>query len=254
MKKYGIFMLLILLIVMSVGIGGCYGVGDGFGDISPSSNIYLNNQQQGIWVSGSGSVWVTPDIANLRLGIIAQADTVAVAQEDAAQAMNSVITVLDEQGIDENDIQTARFSIQQLTRWDSVKDAQVVTGYQVTNIVAVKVRDVNNTGAVIDAVAEAGGDLTRIDSINFSIDKSEDYYQEARELAMKDAEDKAEQLADLSDVNLGKPTYISESLAYVPYAAQYDGLLRSAESVATSISAGELEVSINVQVAYGIEN
>jgi hypothetical protein len=213
----------------------------------------VSNQQQGIWVSGSGSVWVTPDITNLRLGIVAQTDTVAEAQEDAAVAMNDVLDVLGEQGIDEDDIQTTRFSIQQLTRWDSVKDEQVVTGYQVTNIVSVKIREVESTGTVIDAVAQAGGDLTRVDSISFSVDEPEDYYDEARELAMEDATDKAKQLADLADVKLGTPLYVTESNPYTPY-VQYDSYVRApaAEGVTTSISPGELEITVDVQVAYEI--
>ncbi|MFC1914708.1 SIMPL domain-containing protein [Chloroflexota bacterium] len=101
---------------------------------------------------------------------------------------------------------------------------------------------------------EAGGDLIRIDSIAFTIDDSSEYYEEARQKAMADARSKAEQLAELADVNLGKPTYIYEGLQ-IPtprYASapEMDGA--PGYAVETPISAGEMEISLSLQVAYAI--
>jgi len=100
-------------------------------------------------------------------------------------------------------------------------------------------------------VAEAGGDLTRIDNISFSIDDPSEYRKEARDKAMADAKTKAEQLANLSGVRLGKPTYISESISYPVYPPP----VRVAEAAAapvTPISPGELKISLDIQVAYAI--
>ena len=83
-----------------------------------------------------------------------------------------------------------------MTRFDETTRQTTITGYQVDNIVNVKVRDVEATGEIIDAVAEAAGDLTRINSISFSTDNPEQYHERVRELAMNDAA-KAEQLANL---------------------------------------------------------
>jgi len=157
-------------------------------------------------------------------------------------------------GVERKDIQTQYFSIRQVTRWDRDKEEEVVIGYRVTNMVVVKIRDMDEVGTVIDAVAEAGGDFTRIDSIDFSVDDPSGYYEEARQKAMADAKYKAEQLAELADVSLGKPTYIYEGIQVpTPRYAPVPGIEYAEEGVVeTAISPGEMEISLSLQVAYAI--
>jgi uncharacterized protein YggE len=152
----------------------------------------------------------------------------------------------------ENDIQTQRYSISQRTRWDPEEEQEVIIGYRVTNMVTAKIRDVDGAGSVIDAVVEAGGDLTRIDSLSFSVDDPSAYQEEARAKAIADAKDKAEQLADLAGVSLGKPTYISEDTQVPSPVYLRDAYAGEAAAIQTSISPGEVEVSVTVQVAYAI--
>ena len=222
-------------------------------------NISLNSQQQGIWVSGTGEVTVTPDIATLRLGVEALEITVAEAQTQASEAMSAIKAVLLDGGVAENDIQTEYFNISERTRWDERSYEEIVVGYRVTNTIIAKVRDIDEVGTVIDSVVMAGGDLIRIDSISFSVDDPSVYYEEARQKAMDDAKTKADQLAELAGVTLGKPTYISEGALSPSYkSVYYDYAGGMAEPVPapapmeTSISPGELEVSLTVQIAYGI--
>jgi uncharacterized protein YggE len=253
MKKKWVLAISLALVLAMVSLAGCNQ------PTGVPSNLGLNlySQQEGIWVSGTGEVTAIPDIATLRLGIEAQEATVAEAQSKANDAMNKVMDALTDNEIAEKDIQTQRFSIQRITRWDSDKEEEIVIGYRVTNMVIAKIRDIDNTGIIIDAVAGAGGDLTRIDSIAFSIDDPSVYYEEAREKAMADAEDKAKQLAKLGGVSLGKPTYISES-SYTPptiYLDRAEAMPIPAPAPAPPpISAGEMEISITVQVVYAILN
>jgi len=221
---------------------------------APSSAL-IQSQQQGIWVSGMGEVTVTPDIANLRLGIVAQEANVAEAQTKASEAMNKVMAALTAGGVAEKDIQTQYFSIRQRTKWDREKEEEIVIGYQVTNTVLAKIRDIDKVGIIIDAVVEAGGDLTRIDNLSFSVDDPSVYYEEAREKAMADAEAKAEQLAELAGVTLGKPTYVSEGVQPPVYKDVYYEMTGGASIPAPApppISPGEMKVRLTVQVAYGI--
>ena len=60
--------------------------------------------------------------------------------------------------------------------------------------VTAKIRNIDKAGGIIDAVAIAGGDLTRIDGISFSVDDPSSYYTEARKLAVADAKAKASSL------------------------------------------------------------
>ena len=122
-------------------------------------------------------------------------------------------------------------------------------------MVTAKIRDIDKAGATIDAVAEAGGDLTRIDSISFSVDDPSGYYEEARQKAMADAKAKGEQLAELAGVTLGKPTYISEGSIYMPPVTRgsvYEEAV-GAPAPETPISPGEMEISLRLQVVYAIK-
>ena len=245
----------------------------------------ITNSQQGIWVNGQGIVTVTPDIATVNLGISAQASTVSEAMSQASTAMDKIMAALTSSEVDKKDIQTSYFNIQQIQQnvniipptntplpippspFNSGTDSSgsgvaimpptpiqpLQYEYQVDNTVTATIRDINKTGAIIDAVATAGGDLTRINGVNFSVDNPVQYYSQARQTAMTDAQNKAQQLAQLSGVNLGKPFYISEdSSSPVVYPMAGQGVF-SAPNAVTSINSGQNQITVNVQVAYSIQ-
>ncbi len=254
MKRKWLLVIGLVSALVLAGLGGCaYTPGEG---ISPSElKVSLGGQNEGIWVNGQGEVTAVPDIANLRLGIVAQEASVAEAQARAAEAMDKLITVLTDGGVAKKDIQTQYFNIQKVTRWDKEREREIVLGYRVSNMVLAKIRDIEKAGSIIDAVAKAGGDLVRIDGISFSIDDPSDYYEEARDKAMADARAKAEQLARLGGVKLGKPTYISEGISYPVPRPIYERAPAAAPvpaQVETPISPGEMKISLNVQVVYAI--
>jgi len=209
-------------------------------------------QQTGIWVTGEGKVEAAPDIVTVQLGIVAQSKTVADAQSQANAAMAQVMSALKTNGVANEDIQTRYFNIQKVTRWDNDTQQDITIGYSVTNQVTVKIRDVAKAGSVIDAVVQAGGDLTRIDSISFSIDDPITFYDQAREKAMADAADKANQLARLSGVKLGKLTYVTENSTPVIQPPSPVYAKTAADSTGTQISPGQLEIIVDVQAAYAI--
>jgi len=248
-KKSLIIMGLVFGLIL-LGLTGCeQGAASG-------SEVAINagTLQQGIWVTGKGEVKAVPDIATLRLGIEAEDRSVADARDRAAIAMNSVIDSLTSNGVAEKDIQTEYFSIQQVTRWNNNTQTQDIVGYRVSNLVNVKVRNIENIGMLIDAVSNSGGDLTRVNGIDFSIEDTSTYYQEARKEAVADAKNTAEQLADLSGVNLGNVIYISETLFNQPIIQRSGAVAAVDASVAeTPISTGQLTISTSVQICYSIE-
>ncbi|MCJ7514636.1 MAG: SIMPL domain-containing protein, partial [Dehalococcoidia bacterium] len=167
MKKSWFILSGIVLAVILVGAGGCaYGEG---ARVSPPSiagyvgapTITSSQQQVGLWVNGEGKSKAAPDVVLLSLGIEAESKTVARAQQDAAVAMDAVIKALKSNGVADKDIQTQRFSISPVTQWIEDQQRQIITGYRVTNVVIAKIRQVDKAGPVIDAVADAGGNLTR---------------------------------------------------------------------------------------------
>lgn len=196
------------------------------------------SQQTGISVSGTGTVTAVPDVAILSLGVEAQATTVTQAQRQAATAMNDIVAALKSNGVADKDIQTQWYNISPVTKWVEDTNEQITIGYKVSNMVTAKIRDISKAGTIIDAVAEAGGDLTRIEGISFTVDDPTSYNDAARGEAMLDAKAKAEQMADLAGVELGKPIYISESGGYIPTSYPVRSYAEGA-SVTTPISPGD---------------
>ncbi len=237
----------VLVLIMGVAVGCAPGSGQQVISLSPQ-------QSTGIWVSGHGEVTVVPDMANLTLGIEVGADTVEEAQLEASESMDAVRQALQDSGVAEKDIQTQRYSVYPITNWTENRGEEI-TGYRVTNMVTAKIREVDNAGAVIDTVVRAGGDNIRIQGISFTVDDPEPYYEEARAKAVEDAAGKAEQIAGLASVNLGQPTYISEGNTYMPSDIRYmyDEVLIKSSSPETYVSPGELDISIDVQIAYAIK-
>ena len=244
-------------LVLALGIGGialAQNAGSTPSTGTPGSvSVSIPNQQVGIWVNGTGKVTVTPDVAILQVGVQAQASSVADAQAQASNAMDKVMTALTANGVAKKDIQTRYFNISQVTKWDDKSQTQIIIGYQVSNSVTAKIRDLGKAGDVIDAVAVAGGDLTRINGITFTFEDPTAAMQQARDKAMADAQAKAMQLAKDGGVTLGKPTYITEN-SYVPYPPTYSMSAAGdkAAGVATPISPGDMDITVNVQVTYAI--
>ena len=265
MKKITLGIVAMLAILASA-ITGCVNPAQGDGaqkitipvpqlsDISMSPGIIWSQQNVGIWVSGEGKVKANPDIAILGLGVEVQQKTVAEAQRQAAEAMSKVMKVLSGRGVADKDIQTTQYNIYPVKRWDDKGQVEILLGYRVSNMVQVKIRKIEDAGGIIDAVASAGGDAIRINSIGFSIDDPTNYYKQAREKAVKDAMDKAKQIASTSGTKLGKVLYITETGAYIPQPIVRNFLKAEAVSAPeTPISGGELEILVNIQMVYDID-
>ena len=221
-----------------------------------SGGIIVSQQSLGLWVSGTGKVTGTPDIVVLSLGVQSQEKNVAQAQKTAVDAMSGIMQVLKEAGIADKDIQTTQFNIEQQTRWDEKQNMSVVIGYQVSNIVTVKIRDMGKAGAIIDKAAEAGGDLIRVNGISFMVEDPSPLFIIAREKAILYATDKAKQMSRASGTKLGKIIYINESTPYAPVIQNSYMKMSDSAGIAgapTSISAGELEFQATVQLVYQID-
>ena len=216
--------------------------------------LLQSQESRKIHVTGNGSVVGEPDIATLNLGVSVEKKTVAAAREAAAVAMTAVIDALKARGIAENDIQTERFSI--YPQYDYTENGRVLRGYSVNNTVSAKVRELENLSGVIDDAAEAGGDIVVVNTIQFMIEDTTPLQTQARGLAVKDAEAKAQTLADASGVTLGKPITITETshAASPPIAfAKEAAFAEDSALSSTPIEAGELTVTVNITIVYEIE-
>ncbi len=206
----------------------------------------------GVAVTGEGSVFGEPDVAVVSLGVEAEAVSVGDARAQAAEAMDKTLAALKDGGVADEDIQTSRFSVQ--PRYDYSGDKEELIGFVVTNLVTAKIRNIDDTGDLIDAAVKAGGNLARVQDLQFTIDDPSSLEDQARQEAMEQARGKAQTLADAAGVNLGPPQSISESGGVTPDVYRYGAAaVDMAEQAGTPIEAGELEVVVQVQVVYGLE-
>ena len=249
-----------------------------------AAQVNSANAQAGITTSGQGRSSAAPDLATLNLGVEAFASTVSEARQEAASAMTDVLAVLKAAGVEEKDIQTGRFNInprytgREITRCtegdsdssgtetgsilpatqDCYQEYQsVITGYEVNNHVTALVRDLDSVDDVIDGTVDAGGDLIRFNGIIFSREDMGQLQIQARTAAVADLNDRASQLAGLSQVTLGDLIYLSEVGRSTPrlFNAAF-ALAGPAEygldTSSTPISGGEVVVTVSVEGTFAI--
>jgi uncharacterized protein YggE len=209
------------------------------------------SQVQGITVSGTGQAFGAPDLALLDLGVSADGKTVKEARDTAATAMNKVLGALKDDGVAEKDIQTRQFTIE--PQYDYPNGKQELTGFRVTNIVEAKVRDLDRVGEIVDDAAAAGGDVVQVQSLSFTVEKPDDLRAQAREEAVADARARAEDLANLAGVKLGKPISINESTAIPPTPYFAGAATEGTAQAPTPIQPGEQEISVTVDIVFAIE-
>ena len=205
-----------------------------------------------ISVSGTGRVVISPDIADLRLGVSITAKTVKDARSANAKSMTAVIAGLKKLGIADKDIQTTILSLQPVYDYSSNSSTPRLTGYNLSNAIAVTIRDLDKVGDAIDGALAAGA--TTMDGVTFRVENQAAAEQQARQAAMAEAKAKAQTLATSAGVSLGTVASISETIAPIPYPVYYGAMAGAALSrdVATPVQPGTNEVSVTVAVVYVI--
>jgi len=209
-----------------------------------------DTQPSGVTVTGQGKASAKPDVATITIGVETRdAEASRAAEENDAQ-MARVMAALSEMEIADEDIRTVDYSIR--PEIDYKDDEQRVIGYVVTNSVLVKIRDIDKVGEVLDAVTEAGAN--NVYGIQFTFDDPSALKEQARTEAMEEAKQKADALAQLAGVRLGRPRQISESITQASpyYLEAVYAMSERAAGGAAPVMPGELEVSVQVQVTYDI--
>jgi len=210
-----------------------------------------------ITVAGDGKVTVTPDMATVTFTISEIADSSAKALENANVKMNQINEILKSNGVENSDIKTSQFSIHPEYDYSRIGGTPIVTGQRATMGVTVNIKglDVKASKAtkIIDEVSKV--DDIQLGSIYFDVENKEEAYNQARELAFNKAKQKATDLAGLSGVKLLKPVSISDYSVNTSNPGPSPFMTASVEdsTKSTSLSTGELELSINLNVIFGIE-
>lgn len=191
---------------------------------------------------GQGKVTAIPDLAVLRLGVQTNGDNLADVQYENATITQAVLEGLRQMGV--SDIKTFQYSIDKL--YDFVDGNRIDRGYTVRNILEIHTNQMDQVGALIDNAVANGANV--VDFISFEVSEPDFYYQQALNLAVLNAIQKAKSIA----VNLGYPedpvpTSITEnSIAPTPYRQPYS----LGEVAATPIEPGSKDIQASVTVDF----
>jgi uncharacterized protein YggE len=199
-----------------------------------------------IVVTGDGSVSVTPDYAQIRIGVTAREKAVKEAVDANSKSMVAIIAALKDAGIAQNDIQTARFSIQPIYPPQDQRSEPKLAGYAVSNHVNVTIREIGKVGDVLDRVTAAGA--TDAGNVSFLVSDPSKALDQAREAAIADARRKAEVYAKASSVRLGRVEWITEDGGSGPPVP----MMARAAPAPVPIASGEDILRVRVTVAFEI--
>lgn len=208
-----------------------------------------------IVVSGEADSAVRPDMAILSLGVTRLGKTAREALDANNMAMAAVLKALKDEGIADKDLQTSGFSIQPQYSYPENNDGgqkpPMLTGYQVTNMLTVRLRDLQKLGALIDKMVTLG--VNQGGDIRFTNENPEKTIEQARKAAVKAAAAKARTLAEAAGVKLGKVLEISENAGTPePQPMMRMQMAKVAED-AVPVAAGENSYSVSVSVTFSIE-
>lgn len=197
-----------------------------------------------IEVSANGAVYAAPDQATVRIGVNSQAATAADALKQNSADTSAVITQIKDLGVAEADVQTSDFAIYPTYDDTGTK----VTGYAVSNVVVVTIRDLNTAGTLLDAVVQAGAN--NIGGLSFGIADPSELQAEARAKAIAAARAKAEQMAEAAGVRLGDVITMSESVSYGEPVYAREAVM--ADAMAVPIASGQQQISVDVYITFAL--
>ena len=272
-----------IMVVVVLIIGALIGL-----KVLGSSNNYKNQTPPTISVDGTGDAVAVPDVATFSFSVTETAKTVADAQTAATTKINAALKVVKDAGVADTDVQTASYSINPHYEYQTAvcptpvtipmsasaaggsasadvsssiaspiycpSSRNVLTGYDVSQSVTVKVRDLTKAGALFTAIGALG--VQNVDSLAFSVDKPDAIQAEARSKAIANAQAKADELAKELNVHLVRVAGFSEN-NYQPgpimYAMNASVAKTGAAAPTPEIPAGQEKVTDNVTITYEIQ-
>ena len=199
-----------------------------------------------ITVVGSGEARVAPDMATVQIGVETTAPTTQEALAQNTAQAQAIIDQVRQLGVEERDIQTSGFNI--YPTYDN--EGRQVTGYTVSNMVSVTIRDLAQAGALLDQVVQAGAN--RVYGVSFGVSDQAAVMAQARAAAMADAKARADQLAGAGSASVGQVLVITENVgaAPPPPIMMADARAEMAAGAPVPVQAGEQAFTVQVQVTY----
>jgi uncharacterized protein len=201
-------------------------------------------------VTGEGSVNAAPDVARVTLGVTNTGKTAGEAMADNAKAANALVSLIKSEGVAPADIQTSNLSISPMFSQPSrgQETAPTITGYSVSNIVAVKLHDIPRLGGLLDKAVTAGANS--VYGVGFDHIDPSALLDNARALAVTDARRKADIYANAAGARIGRLMTLTEEQGRTPIARYPPRTYMAAAAVPTPIEAGEDKLTVTVTARF----
>lgn len=199
-------------------------------------------------VSVQGEASAVPDLASLSVGVLTEATDGNTALRDNATRMNEVVRAIRAAGIAERDVRTSGVNLSPQYNYQP-RETPRISGYQASNTVTVKVREIARLGAVMDALAGAGAN--QIHGPNFEIGEPEPLYRQARRSAVEQAQARAETYAEALGLRVRRVVALNEGgggRAPVPMMAMARMAGDTVET--TPVAPGENTLSVSLEVVF----
>ena len=233
------FLLLAAAGLAVVGLSGC--------DSSSGPTASADKATRQVTVVGAGEVQGTPDTLTVNASIEFVAPDVTGAMNQTSDRQKAVIDALVGSGIDRKDISTTQVSLQpQFAGGDST----AIIGYRASNSIDVKIRKLDSASQTLSLIISTGGDATRINSVNYSIEDDSQLVKDARARAFNDAKDRADQYAQLSGLGLGEVISITESGGATPPPTPMPYSRGAEMAAAVPVEPGQQTVGFSVTVIF----
>lgn len=210
-----------------------------------------------IIVSGDGQSAAAPDMAILTLAVVQQAVSAREALNANNKAMADVLAALKKEGLAERDLQTSGFNITPQYNYPVDKEGRslppVLSGYQATNTLTVRLRELAKLGTLLDEAVTLG--INQGGDIRFTNDKPQPIITEARKAAVADALSKAKVLTEAAGVKLGRIIEISENFARPEPQPVFRAAMAKemSDAGAVPVAGGENSYSVTVNVTFSLE-
>ncbi len=200
-----------------------------------------------IVMTGTASVSATPDLAIVSAGVMTTAESARAALAENSKRMSQVFAALKDIEVEERDITTSSFNIS--PNWEHGPSGSRQKGYQVSNQVTVRLRDVTFVGAALDTLVRAGAN--QAGNVQFVVQDRDAVLDSARAEAVKKARDRATLYADAAGVSLGPILKITEGGNAGPRGPMFADRAVAMESAAP-VAAGEQDLSVSVTITWSL--
>ncbi len=211
-----------------------------------TSTASTGTPEGGVIANGEGTVSKKPDLAVVYVGVESKQSTASSAQKDLAAKAAKLIARVKGLGVPDNDINTSGYSVSP----SYTPSGGAIDGYRASEVLLLKWHSVDTTGKALDALVQEGG-ATHI-RVSFGLANPNAAQAEARNLAIADAQSKAQAMASAAGVKLARVLRVSE-LSFSGYSSPKYAVGAAAPDVATQVPVGSLDVQVSVEVDYTIE-